>query len=265
MSGFLLLLLISGIIILLYFLAKWRSAEAIGKRGEEYVARVLQQLPEGYLTLNDVVLPTKNDTTQIDHIVVSPNGVFAIETKNYRGEIYGNDSREQWTQMIITEVTYSKKWWKTYTYVTKNHLYNPVKQAIGHTYPVKNILKEHYSHVPVIPIVVFSGEAVLKISTSHNVVYVENLIDLILSFKDIYLPREDIPKVMELIALQNIRDKVDNKTHVRNIRQNEAAVMSKISQGICPKCGGNLVERHGQYGRFLGCSNYPKCKYTYNL
>ena len=31
---------------------------------------------------------------------------------------------------------------------------------------------------------------------------------------------------------------------------------------ICPECGGKLRERHGIYGGFLGCSNYPKCKYT---
>ena len=30
----------------------------------------------------------------------------------------------------------------------------------------------------------------------------------------------------------------------------------------CPKCGGLLVERTGKYGIFIGCSNYPKCKYT---
>ena len=30
----------------------------------------------------------------------------------------------------------------------------------------------------------------------------------------------------------------------------------------CPKCGGRLVARSGQYGRFMGCSNYPYCKYT---
>lgn len=34
---------------------------------------------------------------------------------------------------------------------------------------------------------------------------------------------------------------------------------------ICPKCGGNLVERVGKYGKFLGCSNYPKCQYTENI
>lgn len=30
---------------------------------------------------------------------------------------------------------------------------------------------------------------------------------------------------------------------------------------ICPKCGSNLVERKGKYGKFIGCSNYPKCHY----
>ena len=31
---------------------------------------------------------------------------------------------------------------------------------------------------------------------------------------------------------------------------------------VCPSCGGFLVIRHGVYGPFLGCSNYPKCKFT---
>lgn len=30
----------------------------------------------------------------------------------------------------------------------------------------------------------------------------------------------------------------------------------------CPRCGGNLVERSGKYGKFVGCSNYPKCRFT---
>lgn len=34
--------------------------------------------------------------------------------------------------------------------------------------------------------------------------------------------------------------------------------------GLCPKCGGSLIERHGKYGKFMGCSNYPKCKYIKN-
>ena len=29
----------------------------------------------------------------------------------------------------------------------------------------------------------------------------------------------------------------------------------------CPECGGRLVSRKSKYGPFLGCSNYPNCRY----
>ena len=29
----------------------------------------------------------------------------------------------------------------------------------------------------------------------------------------------------------------------------------------CPLCGSSLVVRHGRYGEFVACSNYPNCKY----
>lgn len=31
---------------------------------------------------------------------------------------------------------------------------------------------------------------------------------------------------------------------------------------MCPKCGNPLEYKKGPYGDFIGCSNYPKCKYT---
>lgn len=37
----------------------------------------------------------------------------------------------------------------------------------------------------------------------------------------------------------------------------------KYDSNRCPECGkGQLREKMGLYGRFIGCSNYPKCKYT---
>ncbi len=33
----------------------------------------------------------------------------------------------------------------------------------------------------------------------------------------------------------------------------------------CPDCGSNLVFRLSKYGKFLACSNYPKCKFTKNV
>ena len=33
----------------------------------------------------------------------------------------------------------------------------------------------------------------------------------------------------------------------------------------CPECGHELSSRLGRRGRFIGCTNYPECKYTRNL
>ena len=33
----------------------------------------------------------------------------------------------------------------------------------------------------------------------------------------------------------------------------------------CPICGSHMNEHQGPYGRFLGCSNYPKCDFTINI
>ncbi|MBE6136532.1 MAG: type I DNA topoisomerase [Erysipelotrichaceae bacterium] len=31
---------------------------------------------------------------------------------------------------------------------------------------------------------------------------------------------------------------------------------------LCPQCGSPLVSKHGKNGTFIGCSNFPKCKYV---
>lgn len=41
-----------------------------------------------------------------------------------------------------------------------------------------------------------------------------------------------------------------------------ANIEMPVVDTVCPKCGGQLVERKGKYGRFMGCSTYPKCDYT---
>ncbi len=35
-----------------------------------------------------------------------------------------------------------------------------------------------------------------------------------------------------------------------------------VTNGLCPHCGGRLVEKTGEKGKFLGCSHYPFCHFT---
>ena len=40
-----------------------------------------------------------------------------------------------------------------------------------------------------------------------------------------------------------------------------AARPDQILDEKCPKCASNLVLKHGRYGEFTACTNYPECKY----
>ncbi len=42
---------------------------------------------------------------------------------------------------------------------------------------------------------------------------------------------------------------------------NATAVSDQPLEEKCPECGNHLVIKHGRYGQFTACSNYPKCKY----
>ena len=41
----------------------------------------------------------------------------------------------------------------------------------------------------------------------------------------------------------------------------EEAEMKIVEGRTCPKCGSPLHIKHGRYGKFIGCSGYPKCKH----
>lgn len=58
-----------------------------GARGEEKVCGILKTLPPEYHVFNDFIAGRHH----VDHVVVGPGGVFAIETKCWRGKVTVED------------------------------------------------------------------------------------------------------------------------------------------------------------------------------
>lgn len=54
----------------------------------------------------------------------------------------------------------------------------------------------------------------------------------------------------------------NNPEASQKVEEKIAKVHIKYDSDTCPECGGRLRERNGQYGRFIGCSNYPTCRYS---
>nr|WP_258394594.1 nuclease-related domain-containing protein [Paenibacillus sp. MDMC362] len=60
--------------------------------GEHKINIQLDQLPKGCRYVNDLMVTNSKSRTgysQIDHVVITPQGLFVIETKNYMGEVKG--------------------------------------------------------------------------------------------------------------------------------------------------------------------------------
>ena len=53
-----------------------------------------------YRRFHDIIIPSSHGTTQIDHILVSPFGIFVVETENYKVRVYGSAGQSTWTQVI---------------------------------------------------------------------------------------------------------------------------------------------------------------------
>jgi hypothetical protein len=110
--------------------------------------------------LNNVTLQLENHTTQVDHILVSRFGIFVIETKHYKGWIFGDERSKEWTQVI----------WKK-----KFKFQNPMHQNYKHVKAVQDIL-DFIPKDQIIGLIVFTGDGLFKTKKPQNVHSLESLI-----------------------------------------------------------------------------------------
>ena len=220
-----------------------------GKTGERIVANILQKCctQPGDCIINDIILfnPHTGYSSQIDHILIGQYGVFVIETKNYSGEIYGNDSLRVW---------------KLYRSHDTVELHSPVKQNGTHIHLVRQIL---HNKVPVCGFVVFVQGNTKHIQSDY-VCTCRELREKVTSSQKSNAWRLSVQQKERIYkTLIEYRDKYPTsaKEHLLHINK----MQSDIAANICPRCGGKLIKRHGKHGPFYGCTKYPKCKFTKNI
>ncbi len=219
-----------------------------GKAGEKRVSNVLNKLPkEKYITLNDLIIKDEKGSHQIDHLVVSVYGIFVIETKNYTGIIYGNEYDDYWTQNI---------------YGNRSKFKNPIHQNYGHLKAVENILKDKFE-IPLFSIVAFSPKCRLNVkATKSPVLYIGEIKSYIQSVSlEEKISVKEMKNIISVLESAKSSGSQAKKEQISEAKQKKLETEQKISLGICPRCGGNLVERNGKYEPFVGCSNFPKCRF----
>jgi restriction system protein len=195
--------------------------------------------------MENVTLPVRDGTTQIDQLVISTYGIFVIETKNMKGWIFGSPDQAQWTQQI---------------YRHKQRFQNPLRQNYAHVKATRELLGLRPNQVH--NVVVFVGDCTLKTPMPPEVVHgVFALAKFIKSRRFPVITEHELPAIVDdLLDYRLHPGWRTDVTHVRNVKK-------QIDAGACPRCGGMMVERANKRSgdRFLGCNRYPDCKGTRSL
>lgn len=200
---------------------------------------------ETYKRFHNLIVSTRNGTTQIDHVLLSRFGIFVIETKNYNGWIFGGKDQRSWTQVL---------------YGKKQSFQNPLHQNYRHVKALSEYLDLDPSQI--YSIVFFIGDAELKTDLPPNVM-ASGLSGYIKQFDRVAFQDAELVRLEQ--KLMQLRSKsTSTREHVSGLKEKYS------SKTTCPKCGSPLVKRRAKQGvhageEFFGCSGYPECRYIKNV
>lgn len=233
-----------------------RIAKA-GLDGEKEIEYVLKNANIGMYVLHDITLVVDDLKAQIDYIVITPAKCYFIECKNLVGEITvdstGQFIRKYDGKKMAIESPLSQS--KRHREVRLKIAYKSKGFFKRFLFKEKNFEEYHDA------IVVFANKSsILDMKyapkeITQKVIRVENLIDYMKNdvknaeYKD---SKKSMKEYAEWYLKQDVKEEIDYEEKL-NLKQ------------ICPDCGGTLIQRKGQYGPFMGCSNYPNCKYIKKL
>ena len=212
---------------------------------------------------------------QIDIIAVWKYGILIIECKDWHGKLYGNQKQDNWT--LISDNG------------NKTTCYNPITQNRKHIITLRDY--DDYRQF-IDSIIVFGNHLDIThldlginqsnglsnevITTEQNlcdaIKKLENAIQAKISNSDtnysenrIVFTDAEIYRICQNINSMRLKPDSDMR-----LFHNELVDFAKKRKEYeqytkCPKCGSKLVERKGKNGPFLGCRNYPKCKYSKSI
>ncbi len=249
---------------LIRILADMGSPESIGRQGENGISRKLAWsnfFGRKGLLLRNIYIPKQNGgTSEIDLLYITEKGIFVIESKNYSGYVFGSEESKNWSVTLYA----GKDFWGRKK-VEKHKFYNPIMQNASH---VKQLLAFLHEAFPIYSIIVFSDRCRLMDVTWHapntfvcKKCELNGIIARIWRQSLSCLSDDQIQGIYaRLLPLTNVATEVKQQ-HVADIQK---------KMETCPVCGGRLVLRTAKQGnnvggRFYGCSNYPRCKFTRSI
>lgn len=162
-----------GLVLVPVYFIKKKNYEILnsGVKGEQQTYDILKKLPKDYTVITNPVIHNRGSVNELDFVVIGTNGVFVVESKNYRGIITGKTSEQTWKQ-----IKHGKN--KVYEKEVKN----PAKQAFRQGRRMVEMFVDFDITADIFPILYFvDGRSELKIidDAETNVAIINNENDLL--------------------------------------------------------------------------------------
>lgn len=151
--------------ILFKLLRRKGATDRAGYIGEKNTAHQLKFIGPEYKVLNGLHVKGRTGTQEFDHLVIGPNGVFHIETKNWGGEIRFTDKGVQRSK--------------------DGHHEDPTAQLYRHEFVLKELLRGNKLEADVVGILSFSnpGSTLIGESPAFITVKLDRLVHVIKTYK----------------------------------------------------------------------------------
>lgn len=219
------------------------QAKVSGDYGEFTAKSVLNSLPDIYAVMNDILIQTgikyrpyqpekygqspwkivrnkKNSrlyeevhkSTQLDHIIVSPFGIFVLETKNHKGWVYGDISGRVWTQVLNGEQGNGAYGGHShYTFL------NPVLQNQEHIRHLSNSMKLSSAYMT--GMIVFTNPDAHLANVNCNCCFtMDMLYEAILSYTNVVFNPKQYEKVIHAIERIDSNNYTLEKEHITYVK-----------------------------------------------
>lgn len=256
--------------------------------GEDNILFELKNSGMDMVVLHDICIETQDSlTAQIDYIVITPKLNFIIECKNMIGNVEinakGNFIRtyefkgkkikegiyspitQNERHMAIIKEKRSESKGRLMSMITRSNFESVYKPLVVLANP-KTLVYDRYAPKEVKNKVIRADQltATLRKMQTESKNYSWSRKDMLEFAEEIlqYNREEhnDYIRKYELLMADVDKSVKDSVSAMENIPQE-----MNMKEEVCPQCQGKLVVRNGKFGKFIGCSNYPKCKYTKNI
>lgn len=254
-------------------------------RGARQVRRWLHQELDAqrYHCLHKLTVALSDgSTTQIDHVVVSPYGLFVLESRHLPGSIVGSPMQPTWTQTL---------------YRQRSSFPNPLRQNACHIQALSEVLQ--VPHAQLHSVVVFTADCSFKNALPLCVTRGRACVDFIRSHTQEVWSEQEVAQHVQALKqprLAPLRGNVSAQAvrlQVRHKVEPQKKVVAKLSaEGgggrtapalaparpgprartasvfdapSCPECGDSLVRRSlphsdGSVRYFWRCEQFPQCQ-----